>query len=87
MLVLKEVFILSLAFSMIVSFAFWTLSHTPSKKNKTIKRAKMRKWSTRILIVTMVIALLLVSQLIIAGSIVLSFVVLDMAFSKIIETL
>ncbi len=87
MLVLKEVFILFLILFMVVSFVFFALSHAPSKKNKTIKRAKMRRWSTIFIIVTTMIVILSVSQPILACSIVLSFVLLDMAFSKIIENL
>lgn len=87
MLVLKEIFILFLVLSMVVSFCFYALSHAPSKMNKTIKRAKMRRWSTIFIIVTIMIAVLSVSQPILGCSIVISFVLLDMAFSKIIETL
>lgn len=87
MIILKEVFILFLVLFIVVCFVFWALSHAPCKKNKTIKRAKMRRWSTIFIIVTMIIGLLLVSQLIAACSIVLSFVLLDMVFSRIIENL
>lgn len=87
MLVLKEIFILFLVLSMVVSFCFFALSHAPSKKNKTIKRAKMRRWSTIFIIVTIMIAALSVLQPILACGIVISFVLLDMAFSKIIEIL
>ena len=78
---------LCLVLSMVVCFAFWALSHAPTKKNKNIKRAKMRRWSTIFIIVTMMIVLLLLSQPIAACSIVLSFVLLNMAFSRIIENL
>lgn len=84
---MQKVLILLLVLFMAVSFIFWALSHAPSKRNKSEKRATMRKWSTIFIIVTFVIGLLLVSQPVVACSIALSFALLDMAFSRIIESL
>lgn len=85
MLVLKNFFILFLSVCMAVSFSVFALSHAPSKKNKT--RAKMRKWSTIIIIATTMIATLYISQPILACSLVISFILLHIAFSQIIKTL
>lgn len=87
MLVVKMVFISFIYLAMIVSFVFYCISHAPSKKNKPIKRTKMRKWSTMFFVPTIVIVLLYVKMPVQAAIMGLSFAVIDMAFSKIIETL
>ena len=84
---MQKALVLLFVLFMTVCFIFWVLSHAPSKRNKTKKKATMRKWSTIFVIVTSVIDLLLVSQPIAACSITLLFVLLDKVFSRIIENL
>ncbi len=84
---MQKVLSLLLVLFMVVCLIFWGLSHAPSKRNKTKKKATMRKWSTIFVIVTFVIGLLLVSQPITAFKITLVFVLLDVAFSRIIDNL
>lgn len=82
---MKKVFLLFIAFVMIVSFVFWAISNAPLKENKTIKRAKMRKWSTIFLMATILILSLYAEQPITVIRIGLSFVVVSIAWGRIIE--
>ena len=84
---MQKALVLLLFLFMIVCFIFWVLSHAPSKRNKTKKKATMRKWSTIFVIVIVMISNLLLSQPIAACSIILSFALLDIVFSRIIENL
>lgn len=86
---MKKVFLLFIAFATIVCWFFWAISCAPCKKNQTIKRAKMRKWSTVFLMVIILILLFFVEQSIksviaIGG---LSIVVASMSFDSIIKNL
>lgn len=84
---MQKALILLFIFFMAICCIFFALSHAPSKRNKTKKRATMRKWSTIFIIVTFGIGLLFVSQPIVACSTALSFALLDMAFTRIIAHL
>lgn len=87
MLDIKRVLISFFVLATIASFIFWALSHAPSKRNKTIKRARMRKWSTISFIVTEVISFLWISLPIPAFILAFSFALQHMVFDKRIENL
>ncbi len=97
MLSVKMILISFVFLVMVISFIFWAISHAPSKKNKTVKKTKMRKWST-ILLVAMTEILVFyigistptitIREIVIPAILIgLSFIIIDLSFSMIIKNL
>ena len=84
---MQKVLILLLVLFMTVSSIFFVFSHAPSKRNKNKKKMTIRKWSTISFIVLTVISGLLLSETLVAVLIALSFVLLDIACSRVIDNL
>ena len=88
MLDVGKIFRLFLIFGMIVSFIPWFISHAPSKKNKSIKRNKLRKVSTIGVITLTAITLIFCEQFNTKTfSFLISIILLHISFNMIIENL